>query len=124
VSDRIGDLSMQMVAFENAEILAGHEHFEEHLFNVQSIARIMALMLVQDGELAATWLRHRKPKKGKRIALLERAGLSRRTRAHSRNAADALLEVVSSAQRMAALHAEFMRREKEAPPIRDDTKKK
>ncbi|SNT60604.1 hypothetical protein SAMN05216276_107830 [Streptosporangium subroseum] len=123
MSKRTEDLGTQMVAFENAEIIAGHEAFENHLYTVQSMARTMALMLVQDGELVATWLRHRKPKKGKRIALLERVGLSRRTKAHSRNAADALLEAVSCLQKMAGVHAEYMRAEKGSSPIRDDTNK-
>lgn len=113
---RTESLDAQMVAFENAEIIAGHEAFENYLYNAQTMARTMALMLAQDGELAATWLRHRKPKKGKRIPLLERVGLSRRTRAHSRNAADALLEAASGLQKMAAVHAEYMRLEKASAP--------
>ncbi|MEV4249323.1 hypothetical protein AB0J63_38650 [Streptosporangium canum] len=123
MSTRSEDLGTQMARFETAEIIASHEAFDNHLYNVQAMARTMALMLVQDGELAATWLRHHKPKKGKRVPLLDRVGLSRRTKAHSRNAADALLEAVSSLQKMAGVHAEYMRMEKESSPVRDDTKK-
>lgn len=113
---RTDSLDTQMVAFENGEIIASPEAFENYLLNAQSMARTMALMLAQDGELVATWLRHRKPRKGPRIPLLERVGMSRRTRAHSRNAADALLEAVSALQKMAAVHAEYMRMEKTSAP--------
>ncbi|ACZ92012.1 hypothetical protein [Streptosporangium roseum] len=118
MSTRTDDLGTQMIAFENAEIIASHEAFENHVHNAQRMARTLALMLVQDGEIVSTWLRHRKPKKGKRVPLLERVSLSRRTRAHSRNAADALLEAVSSLQKMTGVHAEYVRTEKAS--VRDD----
>ncbi|WP_436764384.1 hypothetical protein [Streptosporangium sp. V21-05] len=121
MSNRSEDLGSQMVKFETAEIIAGHEALENHIYNVQALSRTLALMLVQDGELVSTWLRHHKPKKGKRVPLLDRVGLSRRTRAHSRNAADALLEAVSSLQKMAGVHDEYVRLEKES--IREDPKK-
>ena len=123
MSNRSEDLGTQMVKFETAEIISGHDALENHLYTVQQMARTLALMVVQDGEIASTWLRHHKPKRGKRVPLLERVGLSRRTKAHSRNAADALLEVVSSLQKMAGVHDEYVRAEKAAPPIVDDTKK-
>lgn len=105
-----------MEAFESAAILASHEAFENYLDNLQAIARTMALMVNQDAELAATWLRHRKPRKGPRIGLLDRVTLSRRTRAHGRNAADALLEAVASLRKAAEVHAEYVRLEKKASP--------
>ncbi|MEU4834150.1 hypothetical protein [Streptosporangium sp. NPDC023615] len=116
MSNRSDDLGTQMVRFETAEIITSHEAFENHLYTVQQMAWTLALMVVQDGEIASTWLRHHKPKKGKRVPLLERVALSRRTRAHSRNVADALLEAVSSVQKMAGVHAEYLGAEKASTP--------
>jgi hypothetical protein len=113
---RTDNLGTQMQKFETAEVIASHEAFENHLTNVQSMARTLAMMITQDSELVATWLRHRKPRKGPRVPLVERVGLARRTRSHGRSAADALLEVISSLNKMAAVHADYVQREKKAPP--------
>ncbi|GGK94266.1 hypothetical protein Ppa06_64620 [Planomonospora parontospora subsp. parontospora] len=112
---RVESLEAQMLAFDTAEVVAGHAALDTYLENVQTLARTLALMLNQDGELAATWLRNRRLKKG-RIPVWVRAALARRTRGHSRNAADALLEAVSALQKMAALHADYEAQERAAPP--------
>lgn len=119
---RTDSLGTQMAKFETAEVIAGHEAFENHLTNVQAMARTLALMVTQDSELVATWLRHRKPRKGPRVPLVERVSLSRRTRSHGRSAADALLEVISALNKMAAVHADYVEREKNASPERPKPK--
>lgn len=115
---RSDNVRTMVAKFDTAEVVAGHTAFAEHLENTAKLARSLALMISQDAEIAATWLRHRRPKKGRRISLVERVALARRTRGHGRNAADALAEAAKALAKAAGVHEEYQRLEGKAAKSR------
>ncbi|MFD8564949.1 hypothetical protein ACFV1N_47435 [Streptosporangium canum] len=115
---RLNGFANQMALFDSAQVIAGHSALQKHLEETQTLALRMAQMVAIDAELTATWLQNRRPRKGKRISLVERLALARRTRAHGRSGRDALLQVVTGLRRMADLHGTYMDQEKKAQPKR------
>ncbi|WP_157254822.1 hypothetical protein [Nonomuraea typhae] len=101
-------LRTQVKAFDTAQVTGSHEGMATYLDNTESLSRTLATMLSMDAELAATWLRHRKPSQGKRLGFRERWQLSRRIRGHGKNGADALLEAAKHVRRMKELHEDFV----------------
>jgi len=116
--NRFNSFERQMALFDGAKVIAGHSALQNHLADTETLALRMAQMVFLDAELTATWLQDRKPRRGKRIPLMERLSLARRTRAHGRSGRDALLQVVTSLNRMADLHNTYIEQERNARPQR------
>lgn len=101
-------LAEQVKAFDTAQVTGSHDGVAAYLDNSEGMSRNLAVMLAMDADLAATWLRHRKPARGKRVPYRDRWQLSRRIRGHGKNGADALLEAAKYIRRMKEVHEDFV----------------
>ncbi len=110
----MGDLSRRIGEFEAAAPLVSHEAPAAYLDNLEQTLRSAAVMFGQDGDLAGTWLRKRKPKKGRFLHLRERIRFGQRTRAHGRHGADALIKAAQKIRDLRRFHEDFVELEKKA----------
>jgi len=110
----MGDLARRVGEFETAAPLVSHAGHAAYLENLEQLLRSAAVMFGQDGDLAGTWLRKRKPKRGRFIHLRERIALGRRTRAHGRHGADALIKAAEKIRNLQHFHEELVEQEKKA----------
>ncbi len=108
----MGDLSRRISEFETGAPLVSHEAHATYLENLEMALRAAAVMFGQDGDLGGTWLRKRKPKKGRFLHLRERIQFGRRTRAHGRHGSDALVKAADKVRDLARFHEDFMAHEK------------
>ncbi len=110
----MGDLARRVSQFERAAPLISHEAHAAYLENLELMLRSAAVMFGQDADLAGTWLRKRRPKKGRFVHLRERISLGKRTRAHGRHGADALVKAADKVRDLARFHETFLEQEKRA----------
>ncbi len=110
----MGDLARRIGEFETAAPLVSHAAHATYLENLEQALRSAAVMFGQDGDLAGTWLRKRRPKKGRWLHLRDRIQFGRRTRAHGRHGADALVKAADKIRDLARFHEEFAQQEKKA----------
>ncbi|MEV7014153.1 hypothetical protein [Streptosporangium sp. NPDC051022] len=110
----MADLAGLIHEFEASGPIANHAAHQAYLDNAEQLLERAALMIRVDAEMASTYLRNRRPKKGRRLPWSERLRLSRRTRAHGRHAGDALVEAAKAIRKWRIVHQEFIDKEKKA----------
>lgn len=115
-----GTFSRLVTDFETAQPLVSHDAFGDYLDTVDAMLRTLAMMTVQDAEITATWLRRRRPKKGRRVPWADRTKLARRARGHGRHLAKSLDEGRRFVARMREVHEEFVEKERMAAKKREE----
>lgn len=110
----MGDLSRRIGDFESDTPVASHDAHATYLDNLERLLRAAAVMYGQDAQIGGTWLRKRRPKRGRFIHLRERIAFGRRTKAHGRHGARALSAAADQVAKMAKLHQAFLESEKKA----------
>jgi hypothetical protein len=107
----MGELARRIGDFETSTPVASHEAHAKYLDNLEDLLRAAAIMFGQDGEIGGTWLRKRRPARGRFIHLRERITFGRRTKAHGRHGSKALAAAADKVRDLAAFHRDFMERE-------------
>jgi hypothetical protein len=107
----MGELARRIGDFETSTPVASHEAHAKYLDNLEEMLRAAAIMFGQDGQIGGTWLRKRRPKRGRFIHLRERIAFGRRTKAHGQHGSKALARAADKVRDLATFHREFMERE-------------
>lgn len=110
----MGDLATRVGDFETDTPVASHEAHAKYLENLERLLRAAAVMYGQDAQIGGTWLRKRRPKKGRFIHLRLRIAFGKRTRAHGRHGSKALAAAADKVRDLAAFHEAFLEDEKKA----------
>ncbi|WP_433520038.1 hypothetical protein ACQP2T_63600 (plasmid) [Nonomuraea sp. CA-143628] len=111
----MGELTRRITDFESSTPVASHEAHAKYLDNLEEMLRAAAIMFGQDGQIGGTWLRKRRPSRGRFIHLRERIAFGRRTKAHGRHGSKALAAAADKVRDLAAFHREFVEREGKTP---------
>lgn len=110
----MGELARRIGDFESDKPVASHEAHTKYLENLESLLRAAAVMYNQDSQIGGTWLRKRRPKRGRFLHIRERIAFARRTKAHGQHGAKALVHAADKVRDMVAFHKEFVASEKKA----------
>jgi hypothetical protein len=110
----MGELARRVGVFETDAPVASHDAHAKYLENLEQLLRAAAVMYGQDAQIGGTWLRKRRPKRGRFIHLRERIAFGRRTRAHGRRGSKALAAAADKVRDLAAFHEALLETEKKA----------
>lgn len=109
----MGELSRRVGEFEQVNPIESHEEHAKYLQNLEDMLRAAAIMFRQDGAIAGTWIRRRRPLTGAMSNLRERIAFGYRTKAHGRHGAKAFIRAADQVAKLAKLHDQFVQRETE-----------
>lgn len=110
----MGELARRVGDFESAKPDASHEAHTAYLENLESLLRAAAVMYNQDSQIGGTWLRKRRPKRGRFLHIRQRIAFGRRTKAHGQHGAKALARAADKVRDLATFHREFLEAEEKA----------
>lgn len=110
----MGDLARRIGDFESDKPVANHDAHAKYLDNLERLLRAAAVMYGQDAQIGGTWLRKRRPKRGRFIHIRERIAFGKRTKAHGRHGSKALSRAADKVRDLAAFHRGFVAAEKAA----------
>src|SRR5690242_18174539 len=104
----MGELARRIGDFEQANPAASHDALDESLGNLEDLLRSAAIMLRQDGNIAGTWIRKRRPLTGAMTHLRERIAFGHRTKAQGRHGSRALARAARQVVKLVEIHEKFL----------------
>lgn len=107
----MGELARRVGDLEQANPVDSHESHAEYLENLEVLLRAAATMFRQDGNIAGTWIRKRRPLTGAMTHLRERISFGHRTKSHGRHGSKALARAANRVADLAKMHEEFQKKE-------------